>query len=190
MNIHGATSKGLVRTTCLLILLATSACSSFFDKPQRRPCAGASIPAELADFVIFDGPGRDLIDVNHTGRIREVETSCKFEIDEKTSEGTMSLAVAPVFELERGSANKDRQASFNYFIAVTEPGRKIRDKVTYPVTKEFTGNATRMVAKDKTITINLPVGPEIGGTAYHVYVGFQLDKAQVEFNRKRLNQLR
>ncbi|GAB6051567.1 hypothetical protein JCM17960_03870 [Magnetospira thiophila] len=185
-----ATHRGLRHVVCLSALWVLTGCSSLFDKPERQYCAGVSVPMDLADMVIFEGAGRDLIDVNYGGHIRDVDTSCVFDIHKKTKEGTMKLLVAPMIEVERGNANKDGKAALSYFIAITESGQSVRDKQIYSFTSEFPGNVSRMVVKDKPVSIEVPVGPKKGGTSYHVYVGFQLDQAQVDFNRKRLKQVR
>lgn len=158
-----------------------------WSKPLILPCPDYRIPAEAANLVAFrEGPGRDLTDVDHQGRIVNVRLACAHEIDEDTGTGMVEVDVTPILAVERGPADTDKQATYPYFIAVTDTEQNIlfRERLTQKAA--FTGNRTRQVFGAQKSTLEIPLSKDKRGKDYIVYVGFDLDREQVEFNRKQI----
>lgn len=175
----------------LLTLGVLAGCSTFGDEAVRLPCPDYRIPAEAATLVKFrDGPGRDLTDVEHQGRIVTVRLACRHEIDEDTGTGTLEVAISPVIAVERGPADTDRQATYPFFIAVTDTQQNIlfRERLTQPV--EFQGNRTRQALGAGTSTLEIPLAKDKRGPDYVIYLGFDLTREQVAYNRKQIEDSR
>ncbi len=170
----------------LAATLSASGCESMFGKPETLPCPTVGVPRDLSEIVVFAGSGRDLIDVDHAGRIRDVDSTCRFEFDDDAhTRGTLHVTVTPLFEAERGNADNDRAGVLPYFVAVATAARAPRQKRDFSVTARFPGNVSRMRFADTPVHLEVPLGEGERGHSYRIYVGFQLTPEQLAFNRKR-----
>ncbi len=132
------------------------------------------------------GSGKDLTDVDHEIRIVDIRFGCTYGEDENDNP-ILAVAIAPVFEADRGPANGDRQARFNYFVAIADPQRTILNKQTFDLQVTFPGNRSRITVSpsDPPVTIDIPPVAGRSGPDYHVFVGLQLTPDELEYNRRR-----
>ncbi|MGE0717259.1 MAG: hypothetical protein AB7P02_17575 [Alphaproteobacteria bacterium] len=165
----------------LTLLAALAGCGSMniFGSSEPEPaCPAAIVVADLSRATEFrPGPGRDLADVVHTAGIERVDTSCTYDRRRKvTVQTTVNLMV------ERGPAERARQADITYFVALANPQGQVTTRETFTIPVRFTGNYTRMQASEETETV-IPLGGG-SGAGYRIYVGFPLSPEQLEFNRQ------
>lgn len=177
----------------LLVMFAVAGCSAKmpWQDTQALPCPDYRIPAEAANLVKFrDGPGRDLTDVEYHGRIANVQLACLHDINQDTHTGKLTVDVTPVMLVERGPANTTREATFPYFIAVTDTKKNIlfRQRLTQKVA--FPGNRTRQVINVEPSTLEIPLAKNQQGHDFIIYFGFDLTHDQLDFNRKQLQDQR
>lgn len=168
-------------------LLAVAACSSDNEPPPGEICPRISALSEAATLTKFAaGPGRDLTDVDYEAKIVDIRYGCTFTENENDTP-ILAVAVAPVFEANRGPANSDRQARIRYFVAIADPQRTILNKKTFDLQVAFPGNRSRVTVSpdDPPVTIDIPPVAGRSGPDYHVFVGLQLTPAELEFNRRR-----
>ena len=174
----------------LSLIFALTACTAIDyvlgKGPPPPPCPEVTVLPEAATVTRFrDGPGRDIIDEVFSGAVFDIQMGCEHDIDEDTGEGSLSMAVVMVIEAERGAANRDRRAIFRYFVSLTDPSRKIIAKETFDMPSVFPGNHNRMLLSDEPVSLEIPLKKGMTGANFHVVVGFQLTREDMEFNRIR-----
>lgn len=132
------------------------------------------------------GTGRDLTDVDHEIRVVDIRYGCQYTEDDDKNP-VLAVAVAPVFEADRGPANTNRQARFTYFVAIADPQRTILNKQAFDLQVDFPGNRSRVTVSpdDPPVTVDIPPVPGRSGPDYHVFVGLQLTPDELEYNRRR-----
>ena len=175
----------------VLMLASLGACSTKKELPPG-PCPNVRILADASQLTKFrDGPGRDLIDVDHTARIDRVGGTCVYKMDKPTEKdkkpetGVLTVTVGLLIAAERGPANADHKARFEYFVTLVDRDRQPVQKTVFPVAVNFPGNVTRAVAEEFPIDLTIPLKPKQTGADFAVFIGFQLTPEQVEYNRLR-----
>ena len=122
------------------------------------------------------GAGRDLTDVVLTGRLVDIGGECNVEDDR------VELDLTVEFLLERGPANRSREGRFAYFVAIPEFHPAERGKRVFPVEMKFESGVNRVLYRDE-ISIAIPVTGQRRAEDFNVFMGFQLDRGQLRFNR-------
>jgi hypothetical protein len=178
------------RLVCSALALAVTGCAFFDTTPPPGPCPRTAILADASSLVRFrDGPGRDLIDVSYVGRLASVTAECKYNLDKKTKTGTMTVTATVAMGVERGPANRDRRADFEYFVTLADAQRQPLEKSVFKVTARFPDNITRLVLTDDPIELKIPLKAGQTGRDFIVFVGYQLTEADLEYNRDRRREL-
>ena len=160
--------------------LLLAGCGSWnpFGKSETPPaCPRAVVVNDLARLTEFrPGTGRDLSDVVHAAEVERVDSTCEYDRRRKvTVQTVVNLLV------ERGPADRSRQAAITYFVAIADPSDQIIARETFTVPVKFDGNVTRMRAsEDVEQIIQLSGGTAAG---YKIYVGFPLSEEQLAYNR-------
>ena len=174
-------------TASLLLMTAVvlGGCANPDDTVIKKCPAAATLPEAQTLTRFKDGTGRDLIDVNFNGKIIGITGSCSIDVDEDTGEGTIEMKVRPRFEFTRGPANHDSQLTFEYFVVLTDAASNPISEQRLPFKSEFWTNRTVMTDKDKPIELTIPVTDWQGGDDFRVFVGFQLSREELDYNRSR-----
>lgn len=168
-------------------LLLPGACSLFGEDEPPLPCPGVVRPSDTDHLTRFDGAGRDLTDVVFQARIRDVTATCEYEDDDTVIESSMFVT----FEVERGPALRrlqdaeDDRVGFTYFVAVAtndeEP--RILTREAFEVEASFEGNSSRGALVDE-IAPRIPLNPGEDGRDYSIYVGIEMNRAELDYNRQ------
>ncbi|BBK45428.1 hypothetical protein STVA_54480 [Allostella vacuolata] len=168
------------------ILAATGAllagCGSWnpFKASEPPPaCPKAVVVNDLSRLTEFrPGTGRDLSDVVYSAGIERVDSGCEYDRRRKvTMQTTVNIVV------ERGPADRARQAQITYFVAVADAANQILARETFTMPVKFDGNVTRMQASEEIEqVIQLSGG---SGAGYKIFVGFPLTEEQLGYNRRR-----
>lgn len=162
---------------CLAVTLA--GCGLIGRKEALKPCPEFLIVGQGGELIKFvAGPGRDLTDVLFETKIVDFAGSCEHDDD------TVSVTMSIDFSIERGPANRDRRAGFEYFVAIPKFYPAPQGKRVLPVRIEFKGNQTRIVFRDE-LELEIPLQPGEVGADYEVFLGFQLTPDELEYNRRR-----
>jgi hypothetical protein len=193
----------LIVVALALVLSACGSAQEGFDRvsmlwsePTILPCPRFKIMADLAQLVKFRaGPGHDLVDVDVEGQISNVNLACLSKIDKKTHEGNMEVEVMVQVAAWRGPANKTRTATCPYFIVVTDLNETIlypekSSPETFKVRIEFPGNQTSAKFVGETVVLKLPIYKMISQKDYIIYIGFQLTREQIKYNRATIKSLK
>jgi hypothetical protein len=171
----------------LILLSGCSAYDTLMGKEKPTPsCPRVSVLADAATLTRFrDGPGRDLIDIVFEGKIAGIDGGCEWDLDDDTGEGVLVIQFSVILEAARGPADRTRRAGLDYFVALTDAKRKLIDKQIFKIPVEFPGNETRLRLKDDIVTLKLPVKIGQAGGDFEVFVGFQVNRGELEDNRRR-----
>jgi hypothetical protein len=175
-----------------LVLLAGSGCGSSSDKKRPPLCPRVAVLSDAAALTRFaEGAGQDLVDVDYQVEVTDILSGCKY-VKAEGNEQVIVVAMAPVLVAIRGPANRDRVAQFEYFVSVVDAERIVLNKQTFGVLVNFPGNLTRVTLKDDDppVTVDIPLAAGRAATDYQILVGFQLSPDELEYNRRRQNNLR
>ena len=87
------------------------------------------------------------------------------------------------FLLARGPADADREAKFEYFVAITTvQGQRVVAREEFGLIVPFEGNRTQVAVTDE-VTPRIPLRATQTGAEYLVYVGFKLTPDEMTYNR-------
>ena len=158
------------------VALVLAGCGS--DAPPPL-CPPVGTPAPLDTFTQFEpGSGRDLTQVRFSGRLAAINSACEYDTDGVDVELAIQMVV------ERGPADRDRNAELQYFVAVENGPGNITAKQVFDVAIPFEGNSRRL-ARLEEISLQIPPAGEQGFSRTRILVGFQLSAEQLEHNRRR-----
>lgn len=149
-------------------------------------CPKASILHEASTLTRFkEGAGRDLIDVDFEAEITSISGECGYDIDDDTGIGNIEMRVRARFEFIRGPANIDSTVNFDYFVVLTDVASEVISKQMFPFESDFWTNRTVITDRDAPVDLIIPVKSGQNGEDFLVYVGFQLSRDELQYNRDR-----
>lgn len=155
-------------------LLLVSACGS---TPEIVSCPDVRVPAETGDLVRFGpGDGRDITDVVMEAQFEEVRGECSVDDDE------VQVAALVKISARQGPASTVQRGDFAFFVAVTDRKRNILSRRSVPGTVDFSGNRSRVTYFER-LKIDIPKTEEQNGDSFLIFMGFELTREEVEFNR-------
>jgi hypothetical protein len=161
-------------------LLALSGCKVLV-KEEPPPCPRVSILADASHLTRFrPGAGQAEGDVEFRARIVDYNGSCYYDRDEKTMSVTLQLAI----EATRGPALTDGKRDLNYFVAVPFFFPESEAKKILPLTIDIPKGANGVKATDRDVRISFPVRNIKELERYELFVGLQLDEAELRYNRQ------
>ena len=158
---------------------ALSGCKMFV-KEEPPPCPRVSILADAASLTRFrSGPGRDITDVALQAKVADYHGECRYDKDKRI----MTLALKVGFDVQRGAALREDKTSLRYFISVPTfyPYDGAKKVLTTEV--EFPEHRDLMHVVDKEVELDFPVRSLKELERYEIFIGFQLDPAELDYNR-------
>jgi hypothetical protein len=174
---RGGRSRSVYATT-LLGVLALAACGSAEPElPPAPACPAALLLDGAARISTYRAGAEGRADaLRYIAVLTDLSSSCRYYSDD-TGEG---VEVDLSFKLiaERGPALSGTE-EVTYFVATVGPGNQIVSRDVLSGDLPFTGDAER-VGLSEDLTLRLPSITAGQGGAYTLYVGFQLDDAQLE----------
>ncbi|WP_246148552.1 hypothetical protein [Skermanella pratensis] len=167
------------------IIPLMAACSGAGGQPPEAAganavplaCPRVTIPEETREVTRFRaGGGRDMTDVTSRAAVLDYTGGCEYDRDGVTVNLNLVLAA------ERGPGTRDAQGAYRYFVAITDPGGRIVAKREFDTTIDFSPNVGRGGSIEE-LQQQIPLPEGASAASYGVVVGFQLDPAELEFNR-------
>ena len=153
-----------------------NACSS--DPNQTLACPTVQVLRDLDQLTRFNpGTGRDPTDVQIEAWINRVTGTCR--LDEKDLEIDLVVEIGT----RQGPANKSELAEIHYFVAIADADRKILSQRSFLASAPYVSRKT--ISFTDALSLNIPVAPGVEGDAYTVYVGLELSKTELQFNRSK-----
>lgn len=161
-----------------LLFAGLAGCGLFSSPAEQFDCPATAAVADATTLSKFlDGPGRDLTDVRYQVRLVDVLNKCSYD----RTGVTVEMLVA--FALELGPANPDRNASFPFFVAITDPSNEIIAKRIFTSSLAFPSNVGYVEHREE-LRQRIPLPKGGGASDYQVIVGLQLTEDELEYNRK------
>lgn len=169
------------------LLSSCDSLGSMTESGAPPPCPPVSSLGEAARITRFvDGPGRDLIDIDFTGRLMKLSGKCFYEWNGDTGGGVVRVEIKPEFKIERGAANRTRTAEFSYFVSIMDDHGNVLSKQNFPYTAKYWKNKTIVKDVDKPVELSIPFTSGQDGQDFNIYVGFQLTAEELDYNRGKI----
>jgi hypothetical protein len=159
-----------------LCAAALSSCNTLHISYADVKCPYTDVTGQLASVSRFTGEGGNIADLTYHARLADLKGNCDLDDDGVTITVTVSV-IADI-----GPAATDRSANFPYFVAIVGPNNRIIAKKNFDETLTFPPNRQHAGATE-TLTQFIPLRDPHNAPDYHVFVGFQLTQAEVEYNR-------
>ncbi len=172
-NVNTYIGRGLFYVMAVAALGALTACSSSTKLAQ---CPSVAAVIDTATMPVFeDSPSK----LAYTAYIMKATRDCDIEKTEKH----VSASVTIDFRAARSNAGAAAAYTVPYFVAISTDGR-ILAKRQYAT--RFTFDASQTVAdfSETVSSLSLAVSADKRPAEYGIVVGFQLTKAQLEYNRR------
>jgi hypothetical protein len=148
-----------------------------FKKKQEFVCPRGAIVKDASRLTTFrPGPGRDITDIKFEARLPRLLIGCKY--DDKGVEVQTSVTIIGA----RGPADTTHRAQVRYFVAVLNPRNQVIGKKEFSTQLEFPINIDRGAVSEELVE-RIPVGRDVSASGYTVVVGFQLTRAELQYNR-------
>ncbi len=149
------------------------------DLAAVQGCTPAGIVSEASTITIYrPGRGRDLTDVAAQGILANLRAECAFGRREVNIKLTIGLQIAA------GPANRDRNASMRYFVAIVDSDNNVVAREEYSVDVQFPPNQGRIVVAEE-VEPRIPFRERVQAQRYRILVGFILTPEQLQTNRRR-----
>lgn len=144
-------------------------------------CPKVLIERDTAQAIYFSkDSGQDITD-----RILEVELlGYDGECQVNTKKNEVELNIKPFFEAELGAAAKERNINIDYFIAIPEFYPSDEGKKVLGLNLEFPENIDLIRFRDNVVKVKIPLKEGQIAEDLDVFLGIQLTKEQLEYNRK------
>ena len=182
-------SQVRIKSGLLGLLVLLSGCDILEVGPMTNVDAAPECPlvSILSDTALITryvkGAGKEIIDVDFTGKIVGIKGKCSYDFDSDTGKRMVRIDVTTKFIMERGAANKSRQADFQYFVSVVDNDGNILEKQTFSYSGKYYKNRSLVKGADSPIELSIPLDGDKTGQDFYVYLGFQLSQEELEFNR-------
>ena len=166
------------RSLALAALLALAGCSSFGGRSNTFTCPAMTIVPDLQSLVTLV-PGPNGATIQSSGRINTATVNC-----DREGESGVVASVTLEFAALRTTPAVGSLA-LPYFVALADSTGNVLGKQQYTMTIKFDPNAPVAKAQDA-VTVHLPLKNAQLANIYTLVVGFQLNQAQLDYNRAHL----
>jgi hypothetical protein len=169
--------KARIASIAASLALVVSACGSSDPEQPAAPCPTVLFlkgAERTADYRPGSSPRP--ADLRHLAVLTELVSICRYEAN--------GVDVALRFDLvaEKGPAYEGGPLRLTYFVASLDPDQQVLSKPLFDVDIEFPEDQQR-AGSTQEMTLHMPAVTEAAGAGYSVFVGFQLDDAEM---RRRL----
>jgi hypothetical protein len=167
------------RAAVIGLVLGAGGCGAFGSSVRDPPCPKVFVVGETAELTRFrPGGGRDITDIEFEAEVAGYTGSCSYADKKLTVEIDVAL------QLARGPANAARAVDLEYYVAVPKLYPSQAGKQVFPVSVSFEPNQSRIRYVDP-LVLEFPLAQKAEGPAHEIYIGFQLRRDEIEFNRNR-----
>ncbi len=167
------------------LLAGFGACSSasgpgaLDSRANAGPCPVSGSIYDTSRIIVFDGNGQSFSNIRFTGEITDVRLFCRY-----VGSSPIQAQLEIDFAFGRGEAAAETRFTYPYFVAVTRRNAKVLGKERFVVEGVFRGapvSSDTQVIRD----IIIPRADEgVSGSNFEIVVGFELNEAQLAFNRE------
>jgi hypothetical protein len=177
-------SRCLAALAMALMAGSLAACSSN-SKGAVKPCPVVSIEKDLAYKTEFAGNGRDLSDIAYEARIEmPVSSQCWYSHD--LDKDYIRTAFQVRVDAVRGPKFSGDKVHLKYFVGVTGPGGVPLEggKQLFDIDVDFSKGQVRSFSTDAIDPVKIFPKQNENGDFYQIYVGLDLTKDQLDYNKR------
>jgi hypothetical protein len=154
--------------------------TSYVSSDNATTCPDAAILASTSALPAFDpAAGPDPSSLIYTVAMTGVKTRCDYSKRDFIADTNVTV----YFHASRPPGGEQVSYRVPYYVAITNNG-EIKDKQVHWLSFEFPKGAPSAVAQDFVNSVEVQVDKTKKPYEYHLIVGFQLTKAQLEYNKK------
>lgn len=161
--------------------------------PITYPCPQVIVAPNTEHMTVYrdDIAKPQYIDIIQEGTINARVKECEWDLDSKTAEGELNMAVIPEFEVYRGRANKDGTVTLPYFVSLLDGDKNPISKQNFVFKNKFPGAGRKATFIDAPTLLTIPVKSGQNNRDFIIMVGYQLTKQQwLDNKRKREEELK
>ncbi len=169
----------------LALLGALGGCGIFDKKEPPAPCPQIRIDRDTAQLTRFTGSGTDLTDTLVTAEVLGYTGTCKVKADAHEVEMALNVTFqATVGPATPAQPDGSRRQRFSYFVALPDFYPHPAGKQVFEAEVVFPPNVNQVRYRDGEVTLRIPLTKSVSSGDVRVYLGMQLDRDQLEFNRR------
>jgi hypothetical protein len=166
----------IVSAAAAAICVALAACSS---DSQVEQCPSVSLLADTSSLTALQENPPAQPSVAYTVQMVKAKRDC--DLPKHSRRATASVDID--FRATRAQAGAAASYTVPYFVAITSEG-KILAKQLFQVQFAFEPGQATASFTDSVNSLSLTIGRDKHATDYGVLIGFQLTKAQLDYNRR------
>jgi hypothetical protein len=166
---------GFARAAAAAACVALATCST----SQLEKCPAVSVLVDTASMTQLQSNASGPASVVYTAQILNAKRDCDVSKFSKQVQASVDIS----FRATRAHAEAAASYTVPYFIAITTEG-KILAKQQFLVAFAFQRGETTTSFEDSVNSLVLTVGRDKKATDYGILIGFQLTKAQLDYNRR------
>ena len=171
--------NAVAAVACLLAVAGCDTTEGLFGKEKTAACPVTGKLDTGDRLVRFgEGPGREEADVALAVEVTHVLAACSFEVEENFGEVELSLW----FRARRGQAGAGTEDRFGYFVAVASPDDEVITRRTFERELELADEGAWTTVSDR-LEVGMSVAEGTDLSTYRIYVGLELSREQLEYNR-------
>ncbi len=149
------------------------------------PCPPAKVLRDTEHMVMIAPPGSaNEGKIQYVGQIVDAKLNCSY--DPNTYE-KLTVVMGVQVTAARGPGDVSGEADFQYFVAIVNLEGQILGKKIFPLHIVFPPGQNE-ITKIEEIDERIPLKYPQNGGSLEIWTGFQLDNAQLEFNRQHFPQ--
>ena len=154
-------------------------------KKTIPPCPTVKFLKDADKITVFKtGSGRDITDIVYEAELTAFTGDCEYIGDDSVyTSVVMTLRVE--MDATRGPAANARHARLNYFVAIPDFFPRPEGRKSFKREIAFPSNVNSIGFVDDAIEIKIPLSEIHSSAQTKVFIGFELSKDQLKFNRQR-----
>lgn len=154
--------------------------TNYINSDKPNVCPDAAILASTASLPAFDPmKGEDPSSVLYTIKLTNVTTSCDYDKREHSADTTYKI----FYEANRAPGGDAAHYRVPFYTVLTTKG-EIKDKQLHWLDFSFERNQTDVTGSEEPEDVEVKPGKGAEPNEYRLVVGFQLTKAQLDYNKK------
>ena len=174
----------------ILLTEMLAACAQFGETKTTENEAPLACPqvlilsegAKLTRFAV--GAGQNEKDILHREVILGYNGACEIVTDDDGAT-RLVMEISPEIASDRGPANFDGTARFEYFVALTDSAKRRIAKRRFVVNLEYGSDGRQRWSDPEPAVITIPLKPGENGQKWIVFIGLQPTRAELEYMRSR-----
>ena len=143
---------------------------------KKGVCPRIAVLAQAGELTQLSGGNG----IGYTATMSDVRVECEYKTGDLQE---MTADISTRFTVTKGPGMQGDTARFSYFVSVTDRRGNVLNKRVFPVTVNFRGRQSVTITDSSWQYYRLIRGGT--GLAYEIWIGFQLNDAQLEYNRRK-----